>query len=90
MKQIIKRKGQKQEFNPKKLRLSLFAACLNAHLSDEMGEIMADKVVIKVYDWLEKKEEDITTDELFKKASDELCKLNEAAAFMYFTHRDVS
>jgi transcriptional regulator NrdR family protein len=90
IKHVIKIKGHKEEFYDKKLKLSIFAACLNAHLSDEEADIIADKVSLKVKEWIYKQEGEIGTDQIFKMASEELRKLNEAAAFMYSTHRDIS
>ncbi len=89
MKHIIKREARSEEFSDKKLKMSIFAACLNAHLSDEEADIIADKVTLAMKEWVYKTEKDITSDELFKKALEALTKLNEAAGYMYSSHRDV-
>lgn len=90
LKHIVKITGHKEEFDDKKLKLSIFAACLNAHLSDEEADIIADKVTLKVKEWVYGQEGEVTTEQIFKLASAELQKLNEASAFMYTTHRDIS
>jgi transcriptional regulator NrdR family protein len=90
MKIFIKRRGKKEEYDHRKLKLSIFAACLNAHLTGEHGEVIADKVVITIREFLEKANREVTSDEIFEKATQEIQKLNEAAAFMYRSHRDIS
>ena len=86
---IIKRRGQKQEFDERKVYASVYAACLSSHVPEEEAEATADLVTREVKIWIDKKEE-VTSDAIFNKAGEELKHLNKDAAFMYKTHRDVS
>lgn len=86
---IIKRRGHKQEFDERKLYASIFAACLSAHVKHEEAESVANLVCREVKKWLGEKEE-VTSDQIFKKAGEELSHLNKNVSFMYLTHRDVS
>ena len=86
---IIKRRGQKQEFDERKVYASVYAACLASHTSHEEAEATANLVSREVKRWLDKRQ-DITSNQIFNKAWEELKHLNKDAAFMYKTHRDVS
>lgn len=86
---IVKRKGHKEIFDERKVYASVFAACLSAHLNKEEAEVNANMVTKAVKEWLDEKE-DITSDQIFKKAGEELEHLNKDASFMYRTHRDIS
>ena len=86
---IIKRKKHKQPFDERKLYASIYAACLSAHTSKEEAEVTSNLVSREVKKWLDKKEE-VTSDQVFKKATEELYPLNKDASFMYKTHRDLS
>ncbi len=86
---IVKRKGLKQKFDERKLYASVFAACRSAHCGDEESEATANLVTREVKKGLDKKKE-VSSNEIFKQAGDELGHLNKDAAFMYKTHRDIS
>ncbi|MBI2086298.1 hypothetical protein HYT74_03070 [Candidatus Daviesbacteria bacterium] len=89
MTHIIKRQGRKQEFDERKLYASIYAACLSTHVDKQEAEVTANLVVREIRKWMEKKQE-VSSDEIFKQASEELMSLNKEAAFMYTTHRDIS
>ncbi|MBI3103974.1 hypothetical protein HYZ05_03460 [Candidatus Daviesbacteria bacterium] len=89
MTHIVKRKGHKEIFDERKVYASVLAACLSAHVHKEQAEINANMVTKAVKEWLDEKM-DITSDQIFKKVSEELKKLHKDAAFMYTTHRDIS
>lgn len=86
---IVKRKGHREEFDERKLYASIFAACLSAHVKHEEAESIANLVCREIKKWIEEKEE-VTSDQIFKKAGEELKHLNKEASFMYLTHRDIS
>lgn len=86
---IVKRKGHKEIFDERKVYASVFAACLSAHLNKEEAEVNANIVTKAVKEWLDEKE-GITSDQIFKKAGEELEHLSRDASFMYKTHRDIS
>lgn len=89
MTHVVKRRGHKQKFDERKVYASVYAACLNTHMSHEEAEGVANKVASAVKDWVDNKEE-VDSTEIFIKAGGELEKVNKDAAFMYTTHRDVS
>lgn len=89
MTHIVKRKGHKQEFDERKLYASVYAACLSAHAPKEEAEATANLVSREIKKWIGNKKE-ILSDAIFKKVFEELEHLNNEAAFMYKTHRDIS
>lgn len=89
MTHIVKRRGHKEQFDERKVYGSVYAACLASHTSQEEAEATANLVSREVKKWLDERQ-DVTSDQIFKKAGEELKHLNKDAAFMYITHRDVS
>lgn len=89
MTKIIKRRGKIQEFDERKLFASVYAACLSAHVEKEEAAAVSNLVCREIKLWLEKKEE-VTSDEVFKQAGEELRHLNKESSLMYLTHRDIS
>lgn len=89
MTQIIKRRGHKQKFDERKLYASIYAACLSANVDKEEAAATSNLVVREVKKWLDEKRE-VTSDQIFSKAGEELGHLNKEASFMYTTHRDIS
>lgn len=89
MTHIVKRKGHKQEFDERKIYASVYAACLSTGIKKEEAEATANLVTREINKWIDEKEE-ITSDQIFKKATEELQHLNKDASFMYKTHRDIS
>ncbi|MBI3109821.1 hypothetical protein HYZ06_02150 [Candidatus Daviesbacteria bacterium] len=89
MTHIIKRRGHREEFDERKLYASVFAACLSAHVKHEEAESIASLVCREVKKWLSEKDE-VTSDQIFKQAGEELKHLNKESSFMYLTHRDIS
>lgn len=86
---IVKRKGHKEAFDPRKVYASVYAACLNVHLHEGEAELIADKVSSEVEAALKNKSE-ISSDQILEFTTGALRKYNSDAAFMYETHRDVS
>lgn len=86
---IVKRKGHKQEFDERKLYVSVYAACLSAHVKHEEAESIANLVCREIKKWLTNKGE-VTSDKIFQQAGKELEHLNKETSFMYLTHRDIS
>ena len=89
MAHIVKRKGHKEEYDEKKVYASAYAACKNAHLSDQEAESIADKVMKDVNDWVTGKTE-VDYKQIFDQLTKSLAKHNEDASFLYETHMDVS
>lgn len=86
---IVKRKGQNQDFDERKLYASVYAACLSAHEHPEGAEATANLVCREIKNWMKDKD-DVTSDQIFEEAARELKHLNKDAALMYQTHRDLS
>ncbi len=89
MKHIVKRKGHEEHFDERKVYASTFAACLNIHMNKKEAEKCADKVMGEVGRWIKKKEE-VTSNDISREVIKALKKINEDAAFMYETHRDIN
>jgi len=52
---IIKRKGQVENYDPKKVYASCYAAALNAHYSEKEAEKLATEVTKKINAWIKTK-----------------------------------
>ena len=89
MSHVVKRKGHKEEYDEKKVYASAYAASLNVHLGEVEAEEIAKSVMGRINDWIADKNE-VDSQDIFKKSTEELAKLNKDASFMYETHRDVS
>lgn len=86
---IVKRKGHKEKFDERKVYGSVYAACLSAHIHDEKAEEIASKISKNIIEWV-KKEDEVTSYQIFVKVGRLLEEENKEAAFMYLTHRDIS
>lgn len=89
MTHIVKRRGHKQKFDESKLHASIYAACLSAHINKEEAAAISNLVVREIKKWIDNKKE-VTSDAIFKLVGEELNHLNQDAALMYTTHRDIS
>jgi len=86
---IIKRKGHKEKFDERKVYASVYASCLNGHLSEQEAE----KIASSVTDDVKKRvhgEREITSDKIFRYVILYLARHNKEIAFLYETHLDVS
>ena len=89
MVQIVKRRGHKERFDPRKIYASCYAACLSSHLQVGYTEKVCEKVTREVKAKLKGKKE-ISSTKIFQLVEKALKKCDKDAAFMYRTHRDVS
>lgn len=89
MTHIVKRRGHKQPFDPRKVYASSYEACRNAHLSEIESEKIAEAVQKSLEKWIAKKTE-VTSDEIFREVIKVLKELEQDAAFLYETHRDIA
>ena len=89
MPHIVKRKGHKEPFDPRKIYAAVYASCRNAHLSEMLSENIADNVQKRLEEWVEEKQE-VSSDEIFKQTITVLKELHPDAAFLFETHRDIS
>ena len=86
---LVKRRGKKEKFDERKLYASIYSACMDCNLGEKRCENMAAKIVPQVKKFLKGRKEP-NTSEIFGFVLQKLAKENEAAAFMYETHRDLS
>ena len=86
---IVKRRGNTEKYDERKVYGSCFFACRTADLSKKESEKICTKVVKEITKFVTKKKK-VTSDEIFKAVIKELKKHNKDAAFLYETHRDIS
>jgi|SRR3989344_7078373 len=86
---IVKRMGNAELYDEKKVYGSCYFACRNAHLSEVESEWISNQVCAAVTKRLKAKKV-FSSNEIFKLLTEELKKHNDDAAFLYETHRDIS
>lgn len=86
---IVKRKGHTEPYDNHKVYGSCYAACLNAHCAKEEAKGLCEKVTQKLDRWIDEKKE-VGSGEIFRETARAIRELNQKAAFMYETHRDIS
>ena len=86
---VIKRKGEKQEFDERKLYASCYHSLLNAHEPKQEAEKICDKIIPDVKEAFKDKEE-VDSQTLFEKTAEIIAKYHEDAAYLYKIHRDIS
>ncbi len=86
---VVKRKGQNQAFDEKKVYASIYSSCRSAHLSEQQSELYAQTVLDALLNFL-KDFRAISSDKIFEFVAKELSKHHKDAGYMYKTHRDIS
>ncbi|MBU0635660.1 hypothetical protein KKE06_01410 [Candidatus Micrarchaeota archaeon] len=86
-KQVVKRKGQEEPFEDRKLYASVYWAARSGHVSEKEAEKLAETISTNAQKWLKSKSK-VTAEELFDFVIRELESLNRQAAFTYRTHRE--
>ena len=86
---LVKRLGNKERFDERKVYASCYAACLSCRINKKEAEKICEKVAKEVKRWVKSKKE-VTSTQIFKKTASVIRKHNKDAAFMYHTHRDIS
>jgi len=89
MPHIVKRKGHSEAYDSRKVYASSYAACRNAHLSEQLSENIAQTVADRLDKWIAKKT-DVSSQEIFEEIIAVLRELHPDAAFLFETHRDIS
>ena len=85
---VVKRRGQEQEFDERKVYASCYAACLRTRLHTQEAEKICEKVSKQIKSWIKNKKM-VTSDQIFKKVILITKKYNKDVSFMYKTHRDI-
>ena len=86
---IVKRKGQSEEFDEKKVYASVYSAAMANGLGEKQSEKLANKITKLIKKWVDKKKS-IDSKDIFKQVVSLLKKEDKDAAFLYETHRDIS
>ncbi len=89
MPHIVKRRGHKEPYDPRKVYASAYAACRNAHLSEIQSEKIAEAVSKTIEKWMAAQSL-VTSEKIFQEVEKNLQHLEPDAAFLYKTHRDIS
>jgi transcriptional regulator NrdR family protein len=88
MKHIVKRAGHNELYDERKLYASVFSACQAVREPMGSAELIADKVVKDVNEWLDKKHE-VTSNDIRAQAAKHLHAYHADAAYIYRHHRVV-
>lgn len=88
MKHIVKRRGHDEPYDEKKLYASIFSACQVVREPVGSAELIAQKVVDNINNWLTPKHT-ITSNDIRREAVKHLRTYNPDAAYMYLHHRVV-
>lgn len=88
MELVIKRHGNEEPFDGKKLYGSVYAAALNAHHDEHTAEEMANDVLQHVKDWMRERHE-VTAEELRRTVKQQLERIDEDVALLYDTHMEI-
>jgi transcriptional regulator NrdR family protein len=83
---IVKRKGHSEPFYARKLYASIYSACLSVRVPDGEAELVAERVVNDVIEWLSNKSE-VTAHDIRRQAAEHFEVYNPEAAWMYARHR---
>lgn len=89
MKQIVKRKGHKEEFDERKLYASIYAACTSLRTTSEEAELIAERVTKEITEKIQDQQE-VSSHELSRLAVASLRNYNSDASYLYEHHMDVS
>lgn len=88
---ILKRHGEKQKFDDRKLYASIYYPAREAGYSEPEAEELAETVTEEIVSWIEDHEDNVLTAEEIKEET--IGRLEEAdpdVAFLYETHLDLS
>jgi transcriptional regulator NrdR family protein len=88
MRHIVKRAGHSEEYDPRKLYASIYAACLSVRATEGEAELVAERVVKDFEAWLAKKHQ-VTARDIRRIAAQHLAAYNAEAAYMYRGHREL-
>jgi transcriptional regulator NrdR family protein len=86
---VVKRGGEDQPFDERKLYASIFISLRIANESEKKAEIIAGEVVTLLKRWLEEKTH-VTSRDIRNHAAHQLKEYNQVAAYVYTHHRTLS
>ena len=89
MNHIVKRRGHTEPYDEKKVYASVFAACQSVREPVGSSELVAEKVLSDVNNWIAKKHE-VTSNDIRRQAAKHLGAYSPDAGHMLLHHRVVS
>jgi transcriptional regulator NrdR family protein len=89
MKHIVKRRGQTELFDERKLYAGVYSSCLAVRTPEGSAELTAEKITELVKQWLADKKE-VTSSDIHRQAVKHLKIYNPDAAILHDTHRSLS
>lgn len=88
MQHIVKRKGHTESYDERKVYASVYAACQAVREPAGSAELIAEKVVQNINEWIAKKNE-VTANDIRRQATKHLHAYNQDAAYIFLHHRVV-
>ena len=86
---VVKREGDRQDFDTYKVYASVYEACISAGVPKRDAEKMCETITKEVKKWLAGREE-IDSSVIFKKVAALLEELSTEGAHAYETHRNIT
>lgn len=86
---VVKRKGHKEIYDSHKVHTSCIRACRDANIHGALAEKICREATDRLTRWIADKNT-VDSRDIFNELSRALRELNQKAAFMYETHRDIS
>lgn len=83
---VVKRGKNREQFDPEKLKKSLYKACISVHESKEAAQKHSKEVVESTTEWQKNKNE-ILSDDVRKFAGKKLEQKSSHAGYLYLHHR---
>jgi transcriptional regulator NrdR family protein len=88
-KHIVKRGKHTEEYDQRKLYASIYNACIAVRCTDTEAELIAERIVQLVEEWLEPKHE-VTSYDITRIASEHFQQYHPDAGYLYEHHRSIS
>ena len=86
MNHIVKRHGHTEPYDERKIYASVFASCQAVREPAGSAELVSEKVVSDVNNWIAKKHE-VTSNDIRRQAAKHLKAYNSDAAYIFMHHR---
>jgi transcriptional regulator NrdR family protein len=86
---VVKRGGQDEKFDEKKLYASIYASLMTCHVIDKEAKLISDEITKLVKRWATKKSH-ISSHDVRTQAAQHLREYNNLAAYVYVHHRMLS
>jgi transcriptional regulator NrdR family protein len=91
MKHVVKRLGNLEPCDQRKLYASIYAACSSLQMSSQEAELISEQVSRMVESTIElKKVKEVSSSQIFRAVIKHLKAINPEAAYIYQNHRSAS